>query len=286
MNRHNLNPSLRGLFVFVPKRITHQACIALGLVLACGFTLAQSSDTTTMSSAAVAGQNMQNQLFPQITVPMSYNFNNKLGANNSTKQAEFGVGFIFPFNVGDDVQFLLNPFFTYNSNLTDSQVTNQTQPIQVASFFMKSFSKEWYFGLGPYVQGPANNANNGSLQTGVGVSGGGFYTPEHWSIGVIAYNSWGIGNNMTGGSANVLSAGPKISYTTDTAWTYSVSSSIQYNYDSKAATNQITLSGGQTVKFFDNHMQWQIGPTYMATATPTSAKGWGGYLGLTLLLSK
>jgi hypothetical protein len=255
------------------------------LMLVSGCALAQSSDGT-MSSTAVAAQNMQNRLFPQITVPMSYNLNNQLGANSTTKQAELGLGFIFPFNVSEDVQFLLNPFFTYNSNLSEGKVTNQTQPIQVASFFMKSFSKDWYFGLGPYVQGPANNANNGSLQTGVGVSGGGFYTPEHWSIGVIAYNSWGLGDNMTGGSANVFSAGPKISYTTDSAWTYSLSSSVQYNYNSKAATNQLTLSGGQTFKVYDYHMQWQIGPTYMVTTTPTSAKGWGAYAGLTLLMPK
>lgn len=260
-------------------------CLVSVAVLVCSRASAQSSDTT-MSSTAVAAQNMQNRLFPQIVIPLSYNLNNQLGANSATRQAEIGLGLLVPFNISDDVQFLLNPFLTYNSNLSGQQITNQAQPVQVASFFMKSFSKEWYFGLGPYAQAPATNANNGSLQSGVGLSAGGFYTPDHWSIGVIAYNSWGIGDNMTGGSANVFSAGPKISYTTDSAWTYSLSSSFQYNYNSKAATNQLTLSGGQTFKFFDYHMQWQLGPTYMVTTTPTSAKSWGAFAGITLLMPK
>lgn len=260
-------------------------CLSSGFGLTCVFAATENSDSA-MSSAAEVGQKIQNPLFPQIALPLSYNFNNKLGANNATKQAEFGFGPLIPIGINDDVQFLLNPFLTLNINASGQQVTNQNQPIQIASFFVPTHAKEWYFGLGPYVQAPATNPNNGSQQTGVGFSAGGFFTPEHWVVGLAMYNSWGIGNNMAGGSANLLNVSPKISYTTDNAWTYTLSSSAQYNYNPKATTNQLTLSGGKTIKFFDYHMQWQVGPTYMLTTTPTSAKGWGAFAGLTFLVPK
>lgn len=248
-------------------------------------TLGQDAPNT-MSEEAKAAQKMQNPLYPQIQLPLTYNYNQKLGANNGTQQSEIGFGPIIPIGINSDVQLILNPFLTYNHNANDQQVTNQNQPIQIATFFAPAYFKEWYYGIGPYAQAPASNANNGSKQTGLGVSAGVFYAPKNWVIGVSAYNSWGIGSNLSGGTANLLNAQPTITYITDNAWAYNLSSQIAYNYDAKAVTNQLTLSGGKTIKLGNYHMQWQVGPTYMITSTPTSAKGIGAYAGLTFLLPK
>ena len=175
---------------------------------------------------------------------------------------------------------------TYNHNANNQQVTNQNQPIQLATFFAPTYAKNWYYGIGPYIQAPASNANNGSRQTGLGVSAGAFFTPDNWVIGGAMFNSWGIGNNLSGGTANLLNVQPTISYTTDDAWTYNLSSQIMYNYDAKAATNQLTLSGGKTFRVAGYHIQWQVGPTYMVTSNPASPKGAGAYAGLTFLLPK
>ena len=260
-------------------------CLAFLLLLANGLVIAQTS-TSTMSEAAKASQKMQNPLYPQIQLPFTYNYNQKLGANNGTQQSEIGFGPIIPVSLTDDVQLILNPFLTYNHNANGQQVTNQNQPIQLATFIAPAFFNEWFYGIGPYVQAPATNANNGSKQTGVGLSAGAYYAPPNWVMGVSAYNSWGIGNNLSGGTANVINAQPTITYITDNAWAYNLSSQIAYNYDARAATNQLTLSGGKTIKMWSYHMQWQIGPTYMITATPTSAKGIGAFAGLTFLLPK
>jgi len=255
------------------------------LFLTTGLAFAQTS-TSTMSTAAKAGQNMQNRLYPQIQLPLTYNYNQKMGVNNGTQQAEIGFSPIIPIAISSDIQLILNPMLTYNRNVSDQQVTNQNQPIQLATFFAPTYAKNWYYGIGPYIQAPATNANNGSKQTGLGVSAGAFFTPENWTIGVAAYNSWGIGNNLSGGSASLLNAQPTISYTTDKAWTYNLSSQIVYNYTARNATNQLTLSGGKTISISGYHLQYQVGPTYMVTTTPTSAKGIGAYAGLTFLIPK
>lgn len=256
--------------------------LAMGVHCIC---IAQTS-VSTMSEEAKAGQIMQNPLYPQIQLPMTYNFNQKLGVNNGTQQTEIALNPIIPIDINSDIQLILNPMLTYNHNANNQQITNQNQPIQLATFFAPTYAKNWYYGIGPYIQAPATNANNGSMQTGVGVSAGAFYTPDNWVIGGAMFNSWGIGNNLTGGTANIFNAQPTISYTTDDAWTYNLSSQIMYNYDSKAATNQLTLSGGKTFKILGYHIQWQVGPTYMVTSNPSSQKGIGAYAGLTALLPK
>ncbi|MBU3626973.1 hypothetical protein ICN48_12110 [Polynucleobacter sp. JS-Safj-400b-B2] len=244
------------------------------------------TSSSTMSEEAKAGQNIQNPLYPQIQLPLTYNFNQKLGTNSGGQQSQIGFNPIIPVDISDDLQLIVNPMLTYNHNANSQQATNQSQPLQVATFFAPTYVKTWYFGAGPFVQVPATNANNGSKQTGVGVSAGAFYTPENWVIGMAMFNSWGIGNNLSGGTANVLNAQPTISYTTDKAWTYNLQSQIIYNYDAKSATNQLTLSGGKTYKWFDYHVQWQVGPTYMVTSTPSSPKGVGAFVGLTVLMPK
>lgn len=251
-----------------------------------GEAVAAQTTTSTMSDEAKAAQKMQNRLYPQVQLPLTYNFNQNMGLNNRTQQTEIGFSPIIPIEINGDVQLILNPMLTYNHNANNQQVTNQNQPIQIATFFAPTYAKSWYYGIGPYFQAPATNANNGSRQTGVGVSAGVFYTPENWVIGMAAYNSWGIGNDLTGGTANLLNAQPTISYTTDNAWTYNLSSQIVYSYTARNATNQLTLSGGKTIKVLGLHAQYQIGPTYMVTSNPTSAKGIGAYAGLTFLMPK
>lgn len=239
-----------------------------------------------MTETAKAAQNIQNKLYPQIQLPFTYNYNQKMGANNGTQQNQFELNPIIPVSLGNDLQLILNPMLTYNHNLNDQQITNQNQPLQLATFFMPTYAKTFYGGIGPYLQLPATNANNGSLQTGIGVSAGAFFTPGNWVIGGVMYQSWGIGNNLSGGSATLINFQPSVSYTTDNAWTYTFGSQLNYNYTASQTTNQLTLSGGKTIKMLGQHFQFQIGPTYMVTTNSTSAKGFGGYFGLTMLLPK
>jgi hypothetical protein len=239
-----------------------------------------------MSDEAQSAQNMQNTLFPQLQLPITYNYNQKLGASSQIQQNQYGFNPIIPVVLGEDLQLIVNPMFTLNRNTNDQQVTNQAQPMQLATYLGPVYAKHFYAGIGPYFQLPATNTANGSKQSGLGVSAGAFYTPEHWVIGGVVYNSWGIGGNMSGGSANLINIQPTISYTTDKAWTYNLGSQIAYNYDVKGATNQLTLSVGKAVNLLGQHTLVQLGPTYMVTTTPTSAKGFGGFLGLTVLLPK
>lgn len=268
------------------KRLKKE-CIPILLLAMQGTALAQPS-TGTMSEEAKASQKMNNQLFPQVQLPITYNYNPKLGANNGTQQSEFAFNPIIPISVGSDLVLILNPMLTYNHNNNNQQVTNQNQPLQLATFIGPAYAYDryWFYGIGPYIQLPSTNANNGSMQTGVGVSAGAFYTPDNWVIGGALYNSWAVGSNMTGGSANVIMAQPTITYITDNAWSVNLSSQVTYNYDARNATNQLTLSGGKTIKVLGTHVQFQIGPTYMVTSNPSSSKGLGGYFGLTFLMPK
>ncbi|WP_448364234.1 hypothetical protein [Fluviibacter sp.] len=236
-----------------------------------------------MTHEAKIGQSVQNALYRQIQLPISYNYNQNLGAANNTTQGQFQFNPVIPLAIDGETTFIIRPMLTGNFNNQDKRITNQTSPLQLEAF-MAWDNTLWAYGVGPYFQAPAANANNGSMQTGMGVSAAGYFKPDHWNIGGILYKSWGVGNDMSGGSANVFSVSPGIAYTTNHAWTYSLSSQIVYNVNTSTATNQLTLSCGKTIRIFDEPVQVQVGPTYMVTHTAASAKGFGGYLALTWVI--
>ena len=264
-----------------PRKSAFAACLAG----ACVFVGTVYADDSDMTNTAKIAQLIPNKLNKNYQLPFAYNHNQDLGLANNMIQGQFQLNPVIPFAIDNQTSIILRPMLTSNFNNQDSTVSNQPVPLQLETFFAWDPGL-WVYGAGPYVQAPARNMNNGSKQTGVGISASAYYKPTHWVVGFIGYNSWGIGGDTSSGTANQFQMTPSVSYTTNNAWTYTFQSKVNYNYNSSGATNQMTLSGGKTIKLLGEPVMFQIGPTYMATHTPTSAKGWGGFLGLTWVIPK
>jgi hypothetical protein len=117
----------------------HKNALLLMLLCIHGASVAQDKHSA-MSEAAREGQRMQNKLYPQIQLPFSYNYNQKIGSNNGSQQSEFAFQPIIPIKLGTDLQLLLNPMLTFNRNINYPQAINQLQPIQLATFFAPRFA--------------------------------------------------------------------------------------------------------------------------------------------------
>lgn len=265
----------------VALKLTISACL-VGAFFSVGSAYANDDGMTGLAKIA---QTIPNKLNKNYQLPFSYYHSQDLGLASNMIQGQFQLNPIIPFAIDNETSFIIRPMLTANFNNMNATVSNQTLPLQLETFFAWDPGL-WVYGIGPYFQAPAGNINYASKQTGLGVAASTYFKPTHWVIGIIGYNSWGIGNNVSSGTANAFQATPSISYTTDHAWTYSFQSKVNYNYNTPGATNQLTLSAGKTVRLLGEPVQFQIGPTYMATHTPTSAKGWGGTLSLTWVIPK
>lgn len=245
-------------------------------------TAALADDTDAMTPTATVAQHIQAKLHPMVQLPLSYNYNQNKQPNQSYTQGQFQFFPTLPIVLGEKTALILNPMFTDNINIQNHQTTNQATPLQLATFLAVKNS-ELIYGVGPFIQMPTANVNAGSQQTGLGASYGLMYQPKHWVIGLIGYNAWGVGNNLSAGTANVYYENPIISYTTNNAWTFTAQSWLNGNPTNGKSnnSNQLMISGGNTIKTGNVHWQWQIGPSYMLTSTPSSPQGWGGFFSLT-----
>lgn len=253
----------------------------IGASLLASTILAHAQEGDTMTDVAKVAHKIQARMIPMIQLPVSYNYNQNHTPNQSYTQSQFQVSPTIPIMTGAQTGIILNPIFTNNINVQNQQTTNQATPLQLVTY-LATQTGDFVYGAGPFIQMPTANPNSGSQQTGLGVSYGLLYQPKHWVIGATAFNAWGVGKNLSAGTANVYYVNPTISYTTNNAWTVNLQSWINGNPTSGQSnnTNQLILSGGNTFKIARTHVQWQIGPTYMVTNTPTSPQGWGGYFSL------
>ena len=259
----------------------------IGVYLCTCATLIHGSDThahesDSMTDVAKVAHKIQARMIPMVQVPLSYNYNQNREPNQSYTQQQFQLSPTIPIMTGAQTGIILNPVFTNNIDVQNQQTTNQATPLQLITY-LATQTEDFVYGAGPFVQMPTANQSSGSQQTGLGISYGLLYQPQHWVIGATAYNAWGVGKNLSAGTANLYYVNPTISYTTNNAWTLNLQSWINGNPTAGQSnnTNQLILSGGNTFKIAKTHVQWQIGPTYMVTNTPTSPQGWGGYFSLT-----
>lgn len=251
------------------------------LSLFSSLSLADEEDNT-RTDTSKAAQKIQAKIHPMVQVPISYNYNQSNIPNQSYTQAQFQITPVIPVYNDEKYSFILNPLFTDNINSQNQQITNQATPLQIASYFeVKSGSL--IYGAGPFIQLPTSNLNSGSQQTGLGLSYALYYSPKNWTFGMSAYNAFGIAGSNISGTANIYYFNPSISYTTDSAYTYSFQSWINGNpsFGQSYNSNQLIFSVGKTFKLFEHNIQLAAGPTYMITPNNYSPQGLGGYFSLT-----
>lgn len=265
---------------FIPRSM-RTLTFAGSLCLPCFAAYANDSDS--MTPSAKVAQKIMAKLHPMVQLPLSYNYNQNRQPNQNYTQAQFQFDPTIPIVMGERTGLILNPMFTDNINAQNQQTRNQAQPLQLATYFART-DMDLLYGLGPFIQMPTANTYGGSQQTGLGASYGLMYQPRHWVIGAIGYNAWGVGDNRSSGTANVYFVNPTISYTSDNAWTYNLQGWINGNPTNGKSnnTNQLMLSAGKTISVGKASVQWQIGPSYMVTKTPSSPQGWGGFFSLTV----
>lgn len=242
---------------------------------------AEDADVFDNDDARMA-KKLANKMEPIVNVPIQYDFYQKAGASHTQDQGRIILQPVVPATLSQDWNLLFRPLVTDNIQRQAGTVTNQTSPLQLEAFLTPSKTADFVWGIGPYFQVPVRGMSNGTGQYGVGVSAAAFYKPDHWVVGAIGYNSWAVGGPVNNITANVFYVVPSISYVTDTAWTYTATMQPSFNYNARNTSNPFLLLASKTTRVFDVPVQFEAGPSYMLSTTPTSGQGFGFRIQLTV----
>jgi hypothetical protein len=231
---------------------------------------------------------LSNPIASLVSVPFQYNYSRGIGANQAGTEQTLIFQPVIPFDLGGGDAFILRPIV---ANAREVNVNGFSAygvaNVTIESFYAPNTGSSWIWGVGPYAVSPSGNSGYfGSQQTGAGVTGVVLNRDGGWTYGLLAYQSWSVGGNPTFGTQNNLYGQPFIAYTNKDAWTFTVQTQAQYNYDSHRTNNPLYMGVSKLEVIDKLPISFSAGPTYYISNTPGGPSGWGGRATITFVFPK
>lgn len=239
----------------------------------------------------VTTERVMNALEDVATVPLTYNFDQKVGSNHQGFTHYTKLSPYVPFRINSDYSFVVMPTVTYQTfNNFDGYSSSGFAPTKIQTYFTQSNQshQKFSYGIGPMLQIRTNMPfMYGSSQNAVGYSFGAIHRSEDWIVGALGYQSFGLGpiqqDNL---SASNVSLRPFVTYITKRYGSITLDSESIVNTTSGAHSYPINLTGSKIVNFGDTPLLLTIGARYYTVNTIYGgAQGWGGRFGITYAFS-
>lgn len=213
-----------------------------------------------------------------VSLPFQLNFDRGYGANHDGHVFTGKFQPIIPFEITKEWDYVTRTIIPFKwQNDIDNQNDEGFGAPLFETFFMPRCLRRDVFGIGPFFSAPALSGSRfGTQETGAGVSAVALWRPLHWTIGVLTYQSFDIGGSDGSGTANVTYWQPILSYVNDNAYTFTLNTESQLNWNDGSASNPMNLLLGKTVSIGDHLVQFLVGGRYYLTSSPEGATGFGG----------
>jgi hypothetical protein len=236
---------------------------------------------------------LSNPIANMISLPLQYEFNRGLGANQGGSEQTLLFQPVMPFNLGGGDSFIVRPIIAGVRETSIQGLNGQSYSgygmgnITVEPFYAPNTNSSWIWGIGPYAQSPAGNSGKfGSQQTGAGVTGVVLNRDGPWTYGLLGYQSWSVGGNPAFGTQNNLYGQPFVAYTTKEALTITANMEAQYNYDSHRTSNPLYVGVSKVKVVGGVPLSFGAGPMYYVSNTPGGPSGWGARATFTVVILK
>ncbi len=265
------------------SRVLISLCVALSVLSASA--LAQPSKP---SSADLAAK-LTNPVADLISVPFQYNYDQGIGADKKGTANSLVVQPVVPIKLNNNWNYIVRPVVTFESlNNVNGFSGTGTAPVLLETFFSPRAASDFIWGVGPILSTPALTSGGafGTAQTGAGVAAVGLVMKAPWTIGLLTYNTWGVGGSTTYGTANNLFYQPFASYVTKDAWTFTVNTQSTFNWDMRRAENPMNATVSKIVHFGEAPVSLSVGARYYLSSMPGGPTGWGARASMTFLFPR
>jgi hypothetical protein len=259
------------------------ACMAL---LASADASAQKSDEEIALAA-------QNPIAAMISMPLQYNYDQKIGPQEDGRKNYVNVQPVIPFSLGEDWNLIsrtIVPVIWQEDIFPGAGSQSGIGDVTQSLFFSpkKPTAAGWIWGAGPVIYLPtASDDLLGAEKWGLGPTAV-FLKQEHgWTYGALVNHIWSVGGNSDRADISSTFLQPFLSYTTKTHTSFAVNTESAYNWETEKWSVPIHLIVKQMVKVGEQRLQLEAGARYWADSPEaTGPKGWGARFTVTFLFPK
>jgi hypothetical protein len=227
---------------------------------------------------AELAKKLSNPIASLISVPFQNNYDFRLGMKQD--------GFRYTMNFQPVIPIALTPHWNVISR-TIVPVMYQDNVVGIFSqaglgdtvqsfFFSPNKTQPFIWGLGPALLIPtATDDLLGSKKFGVGPTLVVLKQQKGWTVGTLMNHIWSVAGPDTRPSVNSTFIQPFISYSTKTAWTFSLNTESTYNWTAEQWSVPVHLSASKLLRFGTQMVQVGGGPRCWATSPGGAPKGCG-----------
>ena len=244
-------------------------------------------------SAELAKKSL-NPIADLYSLPIQYNWNQKMGPTGEGMQSLTNVQPVLPFELNDRWNLISRTILPIidQHGLAPGGVADKSGVGDVTQSFFFSpkdpTESGWILGGGPVLLIPTGSDRLlSSRQWGAGPTIVALKQSHGWTRGILANQIWSLsGEQPNAEKVNQTFLQPFWSYTTHTYTTFGVNTESTYNWQTKEWSVPINATVTQLLKLGGQPLTLQAGPRYWADSPEDGARGWGFRAAITFLFPR
>jgi hypothetical protein len=266
----------------------HAAWIVTGLsCAAAALTPARASE----SEEQLARQ-LTNPVAALISVPLQLNYNSDIGPADDGEQWVLNLQPVIPFSLNEDWNLISRTILPIvdQSDIFPGAGSQTGLGDTVQSLFFSPKAPTaggWIWGAGPVFLLPTGSDDLLTTDKwGAGPTGVALRQQGQWTVGMLANHIWSFAGESRRDDVNATFLQPFMSFTTPTAWTYTLQSESTYDWENsdwqvpiRGVVSKVTRVGSQLLSIGG-------GVNYWLASADRGPEGWGLRFTVTLLFPR
>lgn len=241
------------------------------------------------AAEAELAQQLSNPVADLISAPVQLNYDENIGTAEDGSRWTMNIQPVIPVSLNADWNVISRTIVPVISTdgIPSGAGSKEGLGDTVQSFFFspkQPTAGGWIWGAGPVFLLPTSTDDRfGAGEWGAGVTGVALTQRGPWTVGGLANHIVDI-NGDTDINATFLQ--PFLSYTSPTAWSYTVNSESTYDWEAKDWSVPFNFTVTKLTRFGDQPVSLGGGVRYWAESPDSGPEGWGARLILTFLFPK
>ena len=248
--------------------------------LACTLLACAAASVRAQDSDSDLAQELTNPLASIVTLPIQLNIDSGLGALDDGDKWQANVQPVVPFELNDDWNLItrtIMPVIWQDDVFPGTGSQFGLGDINLTLFFSprQPTASGVTWGVGPvFVLPTATDSKLGSKKWGAGPAAVALKMNGPWTYGVLANHVWSFAGDSDRSDINNTFAQPFVAYTWPSAWTVSVQSETNYNWETEKWTVPVNVAVAKLVMFGKLPVSLQGGVGYWFESPAGAADDW------------